>query len=172
MVLKAQWTRQNRELINWKMNEWEKSVLPTVQSDKRWTNTEKMIKDTGISSKSRKRKVLLAQSCPTLCGLMDCIPPGFSVCGILQARILGWVAMSSSRASSWSKEWTQVSCIAGRFYIIWATREAHKRSDIHIIGIPEEGRSGLETILDKIISKNFRNLMIASSQDSRCLKGP
>ena len=40
------------------------------------------------------------QSCPTLCGPMDCSPPGFSVCGILQARILEWVGMPSSRGSS------------------------------------------------------------------------
>ena len=40
------------------------------------------------------------QSYPTLCDLMDCNPPGFSVHGILQGRILGWVAMPSSRASS------------------------------------------------------------------------
>ena len=39
----------------------------------------------------------LLQSCPTLCDPMDCCPPGFSVHGIPQARILEWVAMSSSR---------------------------------------------------------------------------
>ena len=39
----------------------------------------------------------LLQSCPTLCDPMDCSPPGSSVHGILQARILNWVAMSSSR---------------------------------------------------------------------------
>ena len=45
-------------------------------------------------------KVLVAQSCLTLCNLMDCNPPGSSVHGILQARILEWVAISISRASS------------------------------------------------------------------------
>ena len=40
------------------------------------------------------------QSCPALCDLMDCSPPGSSVPGILQARILAWVAMPSSRGSS------------------------------------------------------------------------
>ena len=48
---------------------------------------------------------------------MDCSPPGSSVHGILQARILEWVAMSSSRGSSWPRDWTQVSCIAGRFLL-------------------------------------------------------
>ena len=44
--------------------------------------------------------------------------------GILQARILEWVAMPSSRGSSQLRDWTQVSCIAGKFFTIWATREA------------------------------------------------
>ena len=43
---------------------------------------------------------LVAQSCPTLCDPMDCSPPGFSVHGISQARILEWVAISFSRGSS------------------------------------------------------------------------
>ena len=43
---------------------------------------------------------LVAQSCPTLCDPMDCSPPGFSVRGISQARILEWVIISSSRGSS------------------------------------------------------------------------
>ena len=43
---------------------------------------------------------------------------------ILQARILEWVAIPFSRGSSWPKDWTEVSCIAGRFFTIWATREA------------------------------------------------
>ena len=44
----------------------------------------------------------LLQMCPTLCGPIGCSLPGFSVCGILQARILEWVAISSSRGSSQS----------------------------------------------------------------------
>ena len=55
---------------------------------------------------------------------MDCSPPGFSVHGILQARILEWVAIPSSMGSSQTRDWTQVSCITGRFFTIWATREA------------------------------------------------
>ena len=46
--------------------------------------------------------------------------------GILQARILEWVAMPASRESSQPRDWTQVSHIAGRFFTIWATREVHK----------------------------------------------
>ena len=58
----------------------------------------------------------LLQLCPTLWGPMDCSSPGSSVHGILQARILGWITMPSSRGSSWPRYWTQVSCIAGRFF--------------------------------------------------------
>ena len=54
---------------------------------------------------------------------MDCSPPGSSVHGILQARILEWVAIQFSRGSSQLRDWTQVSSIAGRFFTIWATRE-------------------------------------------------
>ena len=57
---------------------------------------------------------------------MDCGPPGSSVHGILQARILEWVAMPSSRGSSQPRDRTQVSRIEGKFFTVWATREAHE----------------------------------------------
>ena len=56
----------------------------------------------------------LLQSGPTLCDPMDCSPPGSSVCGILQGRILEWVAMPSSRDSSQLRDQnciSYVSCI-------------------------------------------------------------
>ena len=56
-------------------------------------------------------KVKVAQSCPTLCNLMDC-----TVCGILQVRILEWVAVPFSRGLSQPRDRTQVSCIAGRLF--------------------------------------------------------
>ena len=67
---------------------------------------------------------LVAQSCPTLWNPMDCSLLGSSVCGILQARVLEWVAISSSRGSSQPRDWTQVSCTAGRFFTGWTTKEA------------------------------------------------
>ena len=66
--------------------------------------------------------MLVSQSSPTLCDPRDCSPPGSSVHGILQARILEWV--SFSRGSSRPRDRTWVSCTAGRFFTIWATREA------------------------------------------------
>ena len=62
--------------------------------------------------------VLVAQSCPTLCDPMDFRPPGSSVPGILQARILEWVAISFSRGSSQPRDQSHVSCITGRFFIV------------------------------------------------------
>ena len=56
---------------------------------------------------------------------MDWSPPGSSVHEILQARILEWVAIPFSSAFSRPKEWTWVSCTAGRFFTVWASRETH-----------------------------------------------
>ena len=64
----------------------------------------------------------VAQSCPTLCNPMDCSLPG-SIHEIFQARILEWVAISFSRGSSRPRDRTRVSCIAGRCFTVWATRE-------------------------------------------------
>ena len=63
------------------------------------------------------------QLCPPLGNPMDCNLPGFSILGIFQARILEWVAISSSRRSSQPREWTRVSRIVGKCFTIWATRE-------------------------------------------------
>ena len=57
---------------------------------------------------------------------MDCSLPGSTVHGILQARILEWVAIPFSRGYSQPKDQTQVSQIAGRFFTIWSTREAQE----------------------------------------------
>ena len=65
-----------------------------------------------------KVKLLVAQSYLTLATLMDCSPPGSSVHGILLARVLEWVPISSSRGSSRPRDQTQISCIAGRFFFL------------------------------------------------------
>ena len=67
-----------------------------------------------------------AQLCPTLCNPMDCSLPGISVHGIFQARILEWVTIAFCRESSWPRNWTRVSRIAGRCFTLWATREARE----------------------------------------------
>ena len=76
---------------------------------------------------SKWREVKVAQ-CPTLCDSTECTVPG-----ILQARILEWVAIPFFRGSSQPRGWTQVSHIAGRLLTSWATREV--LSQIHVIKV-------------------------------------
>ena len=94
--------------------------------------------------------VKVAQSCPTPCDPVDCI-----VHGILQARILEWVAFPFSRGSSQPRDRTQVSHITGKFFPSWATREAQVvlvvKNPLASAGearevdlIPESGRSSGE----------------------------
>ena len=78
---------------------------------------------TGASFLVCKSESEVAQSCPTLCNPMDYSLPGFSVHGIFQARVLEWVAIAFSRGSSRPRDRTWVSCIVGRRFILWATRE-------------------------------------------------
>ena len=66
----------------------------------------------------------VAQSCLTLCNVMDYSLQVSSVHGILQARTLEWVAISFSRVSSWPKDWTLISYIGRQILYHWATWEA------------------------------------------------
>ena len=78
-------------------------------------------------SNRKKSESEVAQSCPTLWDPVDCGPLGSSIHGILQARILEWVAISFSRGSPRPRDQTQVSRIAGRCFNLWATREAQSQ---------------------------------------------
>ena len=79
--------------------------------------------------------ILVAQLYPTLCDPMDCSSPGSSVHGVLQARILEWVATPFSRGSSQHRDRTQVSHMAGRFFTVWATTEALKPVRTEVIQV-------------------------------------
>ena len=61
----------------------------------------------------------------TLCNPTDCSPPGSSVHGISQARVLEWVAISFFRGFSWPSDWTWVSGLGRQILYRWATKEAH-----------------------------------------------
>ena len=76
---------------------------------------------------------LVAQSCLTLCDPSDYSPPGFPVHGILQARILKWVAIPFSRGSSWLRNWTHVSCIDRRILYHWAPWGALFKSSVYTL---------------------------------------
>ena len=75
------------------------------------------------SGKKVKMKVLVPRSCPAFCNPVNCSSLGSSVHAVLQARILEWVAISFSKGSFWPRDPTQISPIAGRCFIGWATRE-------------------------------------------------
>ena len=75
----------------------------------------------GPTDDSYKVKVKVTQSCPTLYNPLD-----YTVHEILQARILEWVAFPFTRGSSQSRDRTQVSRIAGRFFTTQITREVRK----------------------------------------------
>ena len=91
----------------------------------------------------------------------DCSPPGSSVHGIFQARILKWVVMPSSRGSSQPKDQTQVSLIAGGFFTIWAIRVAQEYWSGEPIPFPgdlpnpriEPGSHALQTLLAELPGK-------------------
>ena len=97
----------------WKGHLWRLSPL---LYKKNWTNNEGLFSKTFflytfldpgiIYSWSYFFHCVCAQSCPTLCNPMDCSPQDASVHGIFQARILEWVAISSSRGSSLPRDWT------------------------------------------------------------------
>ena len=68
--------------------------------------------------------VLVTQLCLTLCDPTNCSLPGFSVHGILQARIQEWIAIPFSRGSSQPRDLSLLSCIAGRLFTVWATQKS------------------------------------------------
>ena len=100
-----------------------------------WTrkqsNTAKRLNMQCMSMKILKWSEV-TQLYPTLCDPMDCSLPETSVHGIFQARVLEWVAISYSRVSSRPRDRTQVSCIVGRRFTVWATREAHEDLNLHL----------------------------------------
>ena len=99
---------------------------------------------------------LLTQSCMILCNPMDCSPPGSSVHGILQARILEWVAISFSRGYFWPKDRTYISCTGRRILYHWTIWEAPiKNSGIFII---ERQKDSHDTLLRKITCRKICTL--------------
>ena len=81
-------------------------------------------------------------------------PLGSSVLGILQARILEWVVIPFSRGSSQPRVWTCISCVsctAGRFFTIWATKETHIRIDVFNQFLLKFGQLSLLSLRELII---------------------
>ena len=99
------------------------SIIRIPEERREWSIFSKNWTKTLLTAAAAKS----LQSCPTLCDPMDCSLPGSSLHGILQARVLEWVAISFSRGSSQSRDRTWVSCIPGRRFNLWATRKAAKK---------------------------------------------
>ena len=102
----------------------------------------------------------VAELCPTFCNHMDCSPPASSVHGISQARILEWVAISSSRASSLPRHQIQVSCIScivRRVLYHQATWEPpHFGQIIHPVSAPPKGTNHLWIPIGSLIIRVLR----------------
>ena len=104
---------------------WTSQWTEMSTSSQRWASTDKYSAKYFISDIKRSRGQIkssfkffasshtcsVAHSCLTLCDPMDCNPPGSSVYRNSQARILEWVAISSSRGSSWPGDWTCMSFV-------------------------------------------------------------
>ena len=98
-----------------------------------WENSISLTNTANCFLTTPCRCFLVAKSRLTLCDPTDCSPPSSSVHGILQARILERVAISSSRGSSWPRDWTWVSCISctGKQILYhFVTREVHMTSSL------------------------------------------
>ena len=100
--------------LNWQFWVWDPELCILMSSPDNW-DAHCCLRTTIL--------MLVAQSCPTLFDSIDYSPPVSFVHGIVQARILQWVAIPFSKGSSWPRDGTWESCISGRFFIIWATNK-------------------------------------------------
>ena len=98
--------------------------IPWAEEPGRLQSMQLQKNQNDLGTKQHLKYVVFSSACPTLCSPVDCSLPGFSICGIFQARGPEWVAISFLGGSSRSKDQTEVVRIAGRHYILWATREA------------------------------------------------
>ena len=95
--------------------DWESGISRCTLVYTEWINNKFLLCSTG---RYIQYIALVTQSCPALCDPMDCSLVGSSVHGILQARVLEWIAIPFFKGSSQSRDQTLVSCIAGRFFTI------------------------------------------------------
>ena len=129
---------QNSALGAWK-NKNLKCSLKQVGMNRGLWELWVPVENTRESSIAYVSESEVSQSCLTLCDPVDCSPPGSSVRGILQVRILEWVAISFSRGSSGPRDQTQVSRTAGRRFNLWAT-SPHHNPEVGPIVVPTSQR--------------------------------
>ena len=109
----------------------------------------------------------VTQSCPTLRDPMDCSLPHSSIHGIFQARVLEWIAISFSRGPSRPRERTQISCIVGRRFTVWATKFFKSHLLCNLFQCCFYTHHSTETTLAKITTT-----LIVESNDSFCNTHP
>ena len=114
----------------WKWQQW---MFPELLFIKRWWNPDICVMATDSAFQEQCACAHLAQSCLLLCDPMDCTLPGSSVHGISQPKILQWVAISFSRASSQPRDGTRVSFIGRWILYHWPTRKAHSKHYLYEI---------------------------------------
>ena len=111
IFIRLAWVAPNRS--------WDESLRQNIYlAGATWWGTGELIL-------RRDGDCLVAKLCCTLLWPMDCSRPGSSILGILQARILEWVAISFSRGSSWPRDWTHIFCIDRSILYHWAPRKVH-----------------------------------------------
>ena len=96
----------------------------------------------------------VAQSCPTLCDPIDWGLSGSSIHGIFQARVLEWIAIAFSKGSSWPRDQTRVSRIAGKHFTIWATTTLMAESEEELKSLSMKVEDGEKASLKFNIKKN------------------
>ena len=113
--------------MNWRRSQimFARSEIRTLNNLLKWDSAQSTIAlqpgHLSLFTRRMEVKVKVIPSYQTLCYSMD-----YTVHGILQARILEWVAIPFSRGSSQTRDQTQVSHIAGGFFTSWAMREAQE----------------------------------------------
>ena len=113
--------------MNWTRSQimFARSEIRTLNNLLKWDSAQSTIAlqpgHLSLFIRPMEVKVKVIPSCPTLC-----YPVDYTVHGILQARILEWVAIPFSRGSSQTKDQTQISHIAGGFFTSWAMRESQE----------------------------------------------
>ena len=111
---------------------------------------------------SKLKNLTCVKSCLSLCNPLDCSPPGSSVHGFFQARILQWVAISFSKGSSWPRDQTCVSCIGRQILYHWATWEAMvKNMSYSGINLTKNGQK-LHIENYKILLREFKEILAYS----------
>ena len=113
--------------------------------------------DKGVSSLRRynyryeEKNESISHSVVSVCDLMDCSPPGSSIHRILQVRILEWVAISFSRGSSWTRDWTCISALQADSLPFEPPAMRQRRSSYNDKG----ANSSRKYILTDICTPNF-----------------